>query len=113
MAVPLFCVGLMITYLAARVGTPPSGGQGSGVYDHYFNTFLCPTGTFWSPVEAVDVVALMIMLVHLLRLRRTWRPDSWRGGRPGRVLDGRRVDRNWSTTLVIDAPVAQSSHLAT
>lgn len=42
-AVPLFCVGLMTAYLAARVGTTAIYGQGSGVYDHYFNTFLRPT----------------------------------------------------------------------
>lgn len=61
-AVPLFCVGLMTAYLAARVGTTAIYGQGSGVYDHYFNTFLRPTDVLWSSVEVV-VVALMIMLV--------------------------------------------------
>lgn len=58
----LFCVGLMTAYLAARVGTTAIYGQGSGVYDHYFNTFLRPTDVLWSSVEVV-VVALMIMLV--------------------------------------------------
>lgn len=56
-AVPLFCVGLMTAYLAARVGTTAIYGQGSGVYDHYFNTFLRPTDVLWSSVEVV-VVAL-------------------------------------------------------
>lgn len=46
-AVPLFCVGLMTAYLAARVGTTAIYGQGSGVYDHYFNTFLRPTDVLW------------------------------------------------------------------
>ncbi|OBK97674.1 ABC transporter permease [Mycobacterium asiaticum] len=61
-AVPLFCVGLMTAYLAARLGTTAVYGQGSGVYDHYFNTFLRPSDVLWSSLEVV-VVALMIMLV--------------------------------------------------
>jgi phospholipid/cholesterol/gamma-HCH transport system permease protein len=61
-AIPLFCVGLMTAYLAARVGTTAIYGQGSGVYDHYFNTFLSPTDLLWSVLE-VAVVGVMIMLV--------------------------------------------------
>ncbi|RUP01253.1 MAG: ABC transporter permease [Mycobacterium sp.] len=61
-AVPLFCVGLMTAYMAARLGTTAVYGQGSGVYDHYFNTFLRPTDVLWSSFEVV-VVALLIMLV--------------------------------------------------
>nr|BBX76685.1 integral membrane protein [Mycobacterium florentinum] len=61
-AIPLFCVGLMTAYLAARIGTTAVYGQGSGVYDHYFNTFLRPTDVLWSSFEVV-VVSLMIMLV--------------------------------------------------
>ncbi|WP_373169440.1 ABC transporter permease [Mycobacterium marinum] len=61
-AIPLFCVGLITAYLAARAGTTAIYGQGSGVYDHYFNTFLRPTDVLWSSFEVV-VVALMIMLV--------------------------------------------------
>jgi phospholipid/cholesterol/gamma-HCH transport system permease protein len=61
-AVPLFCVGLMTAYLAARIGTTAVYGQGSGVYDHYFNAFLRPTDVLWSSLEVV-LVALMIMLV--------------------------------------------------
>lgn len=61
-AIPLFCVGLLTAYLAARVGTTAIYGQGSGVYDHYFNTFLSPTDLLWSTLE-VAVVAVMIMLI--------------------------------------------------
>ena len=32
----------MMAFLAARLGTTVIYGQGSGVYDHYFNTFLNP-----------------------------------------------------------------------
>nr|WP_090339927.1 ABC transporter permease [Mycolicibacterium malmesburyense]CRL68643.1 organic solvents resistance ABC transporter permease [Mycolicibacterium malmesburyense] len=61
-AVPLFCVGLMTAFLAARLGTTAVYGQGSGVYDHYFYTYLSPTDVFWSLAE-VAAVALMIMLM--------------------------------------------------
>ncbi|WP_099040630.1 ABC transporter permease [Mycobacterium neglectum] len=61
-AVPLFCIGLMTAYWAARIGTTAIYGQGSGVYDHYFYTYLSPTDVLWSLAE-VAAVALMIMLL--------------------------------------------------
>ncbi len=61
-AVPLFCIGLMTAYWAARIGTTAVYGQGSGVYDHYFYTYLSPSDVLWSLVE-VAAVALMIMLL--------------------------------------------------
>lgn len=61
-AIPLFCVGLMTAYWAARIGTTAVYGQGSGVYDHYFYTYLSPTDVLWSVAE-VAAVALMIMLM--------------------------------------------------
>lgn len=61
-AIPLFCIGLMTAYWAARIGTTAIYGQGSGVYDHYFYTYLSPTDVLWSLGE-VAAVALMIMLL--------------------------------------------------
>ncbi len=61
-AIPLFCVGLMTAYWAARIGTTAIYGQGSGVYDHYFYTYLSPSDVLWSLGE-VAAVALMIMLL--------------------------------------------------
>jgi phospholipid/cholesterol/gamma-HCH transport system permease protein len=61
-AVPLFCIGLMTAYWAARIGTTAVYGQGSGVYDHYFYTYLSPSDVLWSLGE-VAAVALMIMLL--------------------------------------------------
>src|ERR1700719_911369 len=53
-----------VTYLAStRVGTTAIYGQGSGVYDHYFNTFLNPTDLIWSFFQVV-AMTLVIMLVH-------------------------------------------------
>jgi len=41
--VPLYCVAMLMSFLAARFGTTFIYGQSTGVYDHYFNTFLIPT----------------------------------------------------------------------
>src|SRR5262249_37259829 len=51
------------SFFAARVGTTLFYGQSSGVYDHYFNTFLVPTSLIWSFLLAVSM-AIVIMLVH-------------------------------------------------
>lgn len=61
--IPLYCIAIMMAFLAARVGTTAIYGQGSGVYDHYFNTFLNPTDVIWSFFQCV-AMTLVIMLVH-------------------------------------------------
>ena len=40
--IPLYCVAVLTSFLAARFGTTFIYGQSTGVYDHYFNTFLIP-----------------------------------------------------------------------
>jgi phospholipid/cholesterol/gamma-HCH transport system permease protein len=61
--IPLYCVAMLTAFLAARVGTTAIYGQSSGVYDHYFNTFLNPIDIVWSFFQAI-VMAVVIMLVH-------------------------------------------------
>src|SRR5262249_33317837 len=61
--IPLYCVAVMMAFLAARIGTTAIYGQGSGVYDHYFGTFLNPTDLIWSFFQSV-AMTLVIMLVH-------------------------------------------------
>ena len=61
--IPLYCVAVLMSFLAARFGTTAIYGQSTGVYDHYFNTFLNPTDVLWSFLLAV-VMAVVIMLVH-------------------------------------------------
>jgi phospholipid/cholesterol/gamma-HCH transport system permease protein len=60
---PLYCVAVLTAFWAARFGTTFIYGQSTGVYDHYFNTFLNSTDIIWSFFQAV-VMALVIMLVH-------------------------------------------------
>ncbi len=61
--IPLYCIAVMMAFLAARLGTVVIYGQGAGVYDHYFNTFLNPTDLIWSFGQSV-AMTVVIMLVH-------------------------------------------------
>jgi phospholipid/cholesterol/gamma-HCH transport system permease protein len=61
--IPLYCVAMITSFLAARLGTTAIYGQSSGVYDHYFNTFLNPIDIVWSFFQAVSM-AVVVMLVH-------------------------------------------------
>ncbi len=61
--IPLYCVAMVCAFLAARLGTTGFYGQSSGVYDHYFNTFLNSTDLLWS-VFTVVLMGIAVMLVH-------------------------------------------------
>jgi phospholipid/cholesterol/gamma-HCH transport system permease protein len=61
--IPLYCVGVVMAFTASRLGTTLVYGQSTGVYDHYFNTFLIPTDLFWSLVQVI-AMAFVLMLVH-------------------------------------------------
>jgi phospholipid/cholesterol/gamma-HCH transport system permease protein len=61
--IPLYCVAVLMAFLATRVGTTFVYGQSTGVYDHYFNTFLNPTDLIWSFLQAISM-AIVVMLVH-------------------------------------------------
>ena len=60
---PLYCVAVLAAYTATRVGTTAIYGQSTGVYDHYFNTFLNPSDILWSLLQAV-ILGIVVMLVH-------------------------------------------------
>lgn len=61
--IPLYCVAVLMAFLAARFGTTAVYGQSVGVYDHYFYTFLNRTDLLWSFFQAVTM-ATVVMLVH-------------------------------------------------
>lgn len=61
--VPLYCVAILMAFVAARTGTTLVYGQSTGVYDHYFNTFLIPTDVLWSFVQTI-AMAIVVMLIH-------------------------------------------------
>src|ERR1700686_3197844 len=91
--IPLYCVAVMMAFLAARFGTTAIYGQGSGVYDHYFNTFLNPTDLIWSFFQCL-AMTVVIMLVH------TYYGYTASGGPAG---VGEAVGRAVRTSMVIAA----------
>jgi phospholipid/cholesterol/gamma-HCH transport system permease protein len=60
--IPLYAVALIMGFAAARVGTTLIYGQASGVYDHYFDTFLNTTDLAWSFFQTI-VMIVVVMLV--------------------------------------------------
>lgn len=61
--IPIWCIGMITAYGAARLSTVYIYGQSSGVYDHYFNLFLHPADLFWS-LGIIATITLIIMLIH-------------------------------------------------
>jgi phospholipid/cholesterol/gamma-HCH transport system permease protein len=91
--VPIYCVAVLGSFVAARFCTTAVYGQSAGVYDHYFNTFLYPRDLVSSFVLAV-VMAIVIMLVH------TYYGFTATGGPAG---VGEAVGRSVRTSLVVTA----------
>ncbi|WP_396902131.1 ABC transporter permease [Mycolicibacterium sp.] len=88
--IPLYCVAVLMSFFAARFGTTYVYGQSTGVYDHYFRTFLIPTDLIWSFLQAI-ATAMVIMLVH------TYHGFTASGGPAG---VGEAVGRATRTSLV-------------
>lgn len=61
--IPLYCIAVVCAFQAARFGTTGVYGQSTGVYDHYFRTFLNSTDLLWSFLTVI-AAAIAIMLVH-------------------------------------------------
>jgi phospholipid/cholesterol/gamma-HCH transport system permease protein len=61
--IPLYVIGLLTSYLAARTITVQFYGQSAGTYDHYFTLFLPPVDVLWS-FGKVLVFAVVIIMTH-------------------------------------------------
>ncbi|WP_374108025.1 MlaE family ABC transporter permease [Saccharopolyspora sp. 6V] len=61
--VPLYVLGLLTSYLAARTVTVQLYGQSAGTYDHYFNLFLPPEDVLWS-FGKVLVFSVVVIMTH-------------------------------------------------
>jgi phospholipid/cholesterol/gamma-HCH transport system permease protein len=61
--VPLYIIGLLVSYIGSRVVTVYFYGQSGGTYDHYFTLFL-PPGDILLSFLKVLFFAIVIMLVH-------------------------------------------------
>jgi phospholipid/cholesterol/gamma-HCH transport system permease protein len=61
--IPLYVLGLLTSYLAARTVTLEVYGQSAGTYDHYFNLFLPPEDVLWS-FGKVLVFSVVVIMTH-------------------------------------------------
>ena len=60
---PLYVIGLLSSYFAARLITTGFYGQSSGTYDQYFNQYLPPVDVLYSFLKVL-VFAVIIILIH-------------------------------------------------
>ncbi|EKF24023.1 permease family protein [Mycolicibacterium hassiacum DSM 44199] len=60
---PLYAVAVILSFLASQFTTVVLFGQSSGLYAHYFDTFLNPVDLLWSFLQAV-LMALAVLLIH-------------------------------------------------
>ncbi len=60
---PLYCIAVILSFLASRFTTTFLFGQSEGLYDHYFSTFLNPIDLLWSFLQAA-LMAITILLIH-------------------------------------------------
>ena len=61
--IPLYALGLIMSFVSPAVVTTVLYGQASGTYEHYFRTFLRPNDVFWSFAEVI-IMAGVVMLTH-------------------------------------------------
>jgi len=60
---PLYSIAVILSFLASQFITVVLFGQSSGLYQHYFTTFLNPIDLLWSFLQAV-LMALTVLLIH-------------------------------------------------
>ncbi|GDY29373.1 MlaE family ABC transporter permease [Gandjariella thermophila] len=61
--IPLYVIGLLTSYVAARTITVDFYGQSAGTYDHYFNLFLPPEDVLYSFAKVLGF-SVVVILVH-------------------------------------------------
>lgn len=61
--IPLYSLGLIMSFVSPQVITTVLYGQASGTYEHYFRTFLRPNDVFWSFVSVI-IISIAVMVTH-------------------------------------------------
>jgi phospholipid/cholesterol/gamma-HCH transport system permease protein len=100
--VPLFCVAVIMAVVGTRLSVTITYGQSTGVYDHYFYTFLNPVDLIWSSVQVL-LMAIVVMLIH------TYYGFTASGGPVG---VGEAVGRATRTSLIMASFVTVAVSLA-
>ncbi len=60
---PLYSIAVILSFVASQFTTTVLFGQSSGLYNHYFDTFLNPIDLLWSFLQAI-LMAITILLIH-------------------------------------------------
>src|SRR3984893_4051187 len=60
---PLYSIAVILSFVASQFTTTFLLGQSSGLYEHYFDTFLNPIDLLWSFLQAI-LMALTVLLIH-------------------------------------------------
>nr|WP_031465285.1 ABC transporter permease [Sciscionella sp. SE31] len=61
--IPLYAIGLLISYVASREVTVVFYGQSGGTYDHYFNLFLPPEDVLYSFAKVL-IFSVAVIMTH-------------------------------------------------
>lgn len=107
--IPLYCVAVITSFFAARTCTTFIYGQSTGVYDHYFTTFLAPTSLIWSFLLAVSM-SVVIMLVHSYYGYTASGGPAGVGEAVGRAVRSSLVSAGVLTVFISLALYGQSGH---
>jgi phospholipid/cholesterol/gamma-HCH transport system permease protein len=99
--IPLYCIAVLMAFLGLRT-VAAVYGQSSGVYNHYFHTFLNPMDLIWSLLIVV-VTGTVVMLIH------TYYGYTASGGPAG---VGEAVGRAVRTSLIVTIFVTLFATLA-
>ena len=60
---PLYSIAVILSFVSSKLVTVYLFGQSSGLYEHYFSTFLNPIDLLWSFLQAV-LMAIAVLLIH-------------------------------------------------
>ncbi|MDN5857706.1 MAG: ABC transporter permease [Pseudonocardia sp.] len=94
--IPIYTIGLLASFVAARLNVTLINGLPGGTYDHYFNLFLPPSDVFYSYLKVI-VFASVIILIHCHYGYRA------KGGPAGvGVAVGRAVRLSIVSTAILD-----------
>ncbi|HTY33429.1 ABC transporter permease [Mycobacterium sp.] len=63
LSIPLCCISLIVGFVSIQFLVQFTYGQSSGVYTHYFYTFLQPTDVLWAVIQVV-LQGIVVMLIH-------------------------------------------------
>lgn len=100
--IPLWAMSALAGYAATRILVVFAYGQASGVYEHYFHTYLQPTDLVWALLQVIGTT-VVIMLIH------TYYGFNASGGPAG---VGEAVGRAMRASLVVASVVTLAVAMA-